>query len=296
MAIKRVRNRQVELKVLLKNRRTCCVCHEPDKAIQLHHIDGNPTHTVEANLAALCLTHHDQATAGLVKGGIGLGVKLSPEEVRVHKTAWENVVTNQAKASPKTASEPKSKQFLRDFEFEVMKIKSEILVTSNQAIVKNRLEYLSQFVIEEFITGIPFRSILLDAYGDMSLRSAGDENISRSLLWAIGDLHVHLAGPEYVAIDRRDKDALLGSLELLETIGSFGVYLIRDPHVVKRTCKILIELAEICTLYKWYDFTTKAKKVLKAVRKECDDVSANELITYRVKEKIKWIEEANKAI
>lgn len=53
----RVTDERVKLRVLLKNKRMCCVCHSPEKGIQLHHIDGNPSETSDANLAVLCLPH-----------------------------------------------------------------------------------------------------------------------------------------------------------------------------------------------------------------------------------------------
>ena len=102
---KRVNNQQLTLKVLLKNKRMCCVCHSLDRAVQVHHIDGNPANTVENNLAVLCLSHHDQATAGLVKGNVGLGVKLSPIEVQEHKSAWEKAVANELTPQQRTAIE-----------------------------------------------------------------------------------------------------------------------------------------------------------------------------------------------
>lgn len=298
MVVKRVRNRQVDLKVLLKNRRTCCVCHVADKAIQLHHIDGNPANIRESNLAVLCLSHHDQATAGLVKGKVSLGMKLSLYEVRMHKEAWEGVVTRQAQSKKfaSSASQTKSRQFLLDFEFELMKIKNEILTAASRAIVTARLKYLSQFVMEEFITGIPFRTRLIGAYADLALRSVGDETILLSLLPVVRDLHVHLVGPGFVAMDRREEKALSDTLDLLETIGAFGVYMIRSPQVVKQTCKVLIELAEICLFYERADLVRKVLGALKTIRKECDDMSTTELSTHRVKDKIKYVEEALEAV
>ncbi len=54
----------VELAVLTKSRRRCCVCFGLDhdsaeKRGQLAHLDGNPANNKEDNLAFLCLKHHD---------------------------------------------------------------------------------------------------------------------------------------------------------------------------------------------------------------------------------------------
>ena len=103
----RVQDQRVKVLVLLKNKRACCICHVPAKAIHLHHIDGDHSNAVEKNLAVLCLSHHDQATAGLNEGQVGLGVKLTPDEVRAHKVAWETAVSAELKTIRKTIPQTK---------------------------------------------------------------------------------------------------------------------------------------------------------------------------------------------
>lgn len=68
--------------VLMANRHACCVCQKP--RVQLHHIDGDPSHNDPANIAALCLDHHDMASMVL-----GLTKKLQPDHVRRYKEQWE---------------------------------------------------------------------------------------------------------------------------------------------------------------------------------------------------------------
>ncbi len=77
----------VERAILLGNRHACCVCQKP--RVQLHHIDGNPSHNDPSNIAALCLDHHDMATMQ-----IGLTKKLQPNEVRNYKQNWEKRCRN----------------------------------------------------------------------------------------------------------------------------------------------------------------------------------------------------------
>jgi len=68
--------------VLIKNRHSCCVCGS--HAVQVHHINSKPTDHREANLAVLCVPHHDQATK------VGhLTAKLTPPQVRRYKKKWE---------------------------------------------------------------------------------------------------------------------------------------------------------------------------------------------------------------
>jgi hypothetical protein len=107
---KEVYEEKTSLRVLLKNRRCCCVCHLFERAVQIHHIDGNRRRTVEANLAVVCLEHHDQATAGLRKGAFGLGAKLTPDELRLHKSAWESVATAGMNRPRRSLSATKKRQ------------------------------------------------------------------------------------------------------------------------------------------------------------------------------------------
>jgi len=56
------------IEVLYASNRTCCVCGERGKIIQIHHIDENPSNNVFENLAVLCLECHHNTQ---IKGGFG---------------------------------------------------------------------------------------------------------------------------------------------------------------------------------------------------------------------------------
>ena len=64
--------------------RTCCVCTEPGKAVQIHHINEDPSDNALQNLVVLCLECHNQTQ---LKGGFGR--HLSPELIRKYKSEWE---------------------------------------------------------------------------------------------------------------------------------------------------------------------------------------------------------------
>lgn len=70
--------------VLLANRHACCICHKFQ--VQIHHIDEDPSNNEAANLAVLCLEHHDLAS---MKGS--LSRKLSAKEIREFKRQWETL-------------------------------------------------------------------------------------------------------------------------------------------------------------------------------------------------------------
>jgi hypothetical protein len=82
--------------------RTCCVCRERRRPIQLHHIDGDPGNSVEENLAVLCLDCHRETQ---IRGGFDR--KLDALQVRLYKDDWINIVKakrNQENAPVTTAN------------------------------------------------------------------------------------------------------------------------------------------------------------------------------------------------
>lgn len=60
--------------VLFASDRTCCVCRERGKAIQIHYIDENSSNNVFENLAVLCFEHHNDTQ---IKGGFGRTLNAS---------------------------------------------------------------------------------------------------------------------------------------------------------------------------------------------------------------------------
>lgn len=74
----------VTAQLLFQNRHRCCICHKPRKAVQIHHIDGNPSNNAPENLAVLCVDHHSQ-----VSSRQGFGKDYSQREVTLFKESWE---------------------------------------------------------------------------------------------------------------------------------------------------------------------------------------------------------------
>lgn len=76
-------------KVLFASDRTCCVCREPGKRVQIHHIDDDPSNNEHSNLSVLCFEcHGDTQTTG------GFGRQLDAEQVRLYRDDWHQIVTN----------------------------------------------------------------------------------------------------------------------------------------------------------------------------------------------------------
>jgi|GEM_PF-778456 len=69
--------------ILYMSNRTCCVCTEPGKPVQIHHIDEEPSNNSVANLAVLCLHCHEETQ----KTG-GFGRKLDSAQVFKFREEW----------------------------------------------------------------------------------------------------------------------------------------------------------------------------------------------------------------
>jgi len=78
--------------------RTCCVCRENGKPVQLHHIDEDPSNNDLSNLAALCLDchHQTQLTGGFAR-------RLDSEQVLLYRDDWNRMVAG--RRAPRDRSE-----------------------------------------------------------------------------------------------------------------------------------------------------------------------------------------------
>jgi 5-methylcytosine-specific restriction endonuclease McrA len=73
--------------VLFQADRTCCVCRDRSKRVQVHHIDDDPSNNEERNLAVLCLEcHGDTQTSG------GFGRRLDADQVILYRDDWTESV------------------------------------------------------------------------------------------------------------------------------------------------------------------------------------------------------------
>ncbi len=86
--------KELALQVEFASDRICCVCHEPNKAVQLAHIDDDPSNNDFDNLALLCLDCHSQAhTRG------GFGRNLTADLVRKYNADWRKQISENSTRS-----------------------------------------------------------------------------------------------------------------------------------------------------------------------------------------------------
>ncbi len=84
--------------VLFASDNTCCVCRERGKAIQIHHIDENPSNNVPENLSVLCLECHYKTQ---IKGGFGR--RLDAPVVIKYRDEWLERVKRRRNLADETA-------------------------------------------------------------------------------------------------------------------------------------------------------------------------------------------------
>lgn len=87
------------VKVMYASNRTCCVCTERGKHVQIHHIDGNSDNNVFENLAVLCTQCHDEAH---LRGGTTR--RLTSKTVIEFRDNWLKRVRDRRKKSDEMAA------------------------------------------------------------------------------------------------------------------------------------------------------------------------------------------------
>jgi hypothetical protein len=95
----------IATEILFLSDRTCCVCCERNRPIQIHHIDGDPSNSAIENLAVLCLTcHHDTQVRG------GFSRKLDAPQILRYKADWLERVEKQRNSKHPPALEESSSE------------------------------------------------------------------------------------------------------------------------------------------------------------------------------------------
>ena len=92
--------KEVAAKVLFMANRTCCVCRQEGKPVQIHHVDDNPANNVTGNLAVLCFDCHRETQ---IQGGFDR--KLDAEQVALFRDDWYALVSQRRAAHTQQSSD-----------------------------------------------------------------------------------------------------------------------------------------------------------------------------------------------
>lgn len=77
----------------------CCVCKRPKVGLELHHIDGDSSNTVDENLAVLCVEDHDRHHRPSQYKRVR-HLDLGPEAIVEQKRSWEAFVADARTEAP----------------------------------------------------------------------------------------------------------------------------------------------------------------------------------------------------
>lgn len=80
--------------------RTCCVCRDRGKRVQIHHLDEDHANSVADNLAVLCFDCHDQTQ---LRGGFGR--RLDAHQVKQYRDDWESRVRQRRDEADRLATD-----------------------------------------------------------------------------------------------------------------------------------------------------------------------------------------------
>ena len=78
---------ELAAEVMFASDRTCCVCRDPNRKTEIHHIDGDPSNNDFANLAVVCKDHQSEAHTNHA-----FARNLTPDIVRKYNESWRAIV------------------------------------------------------------------------------------------------------------------------------------------------------------------------------------------------------------
>jgi hypothetical protein len=88
-------------RLLKANANKCCVCKRTGIGFNFHHIDGDPSNTIDKNLAVLCVEDHDRHHRPGKYQLASKHLELGAEELVRLKRSWEAFVSEANQPAPK---------------------------------------------------------------------------------------------------------------------------------------------------------------------------------------------------
>jgi hypothetical protein len=257
-----------EVEILFKNDRTCCICKDKSKGVQIHHIDENPSNNSLDNLSVVCTYDHDEIHK---KGGVTKGI--SQGLLKKYKYSWEDTVR---KERLKNNKPQKSLIGLEKvlFEFEIRKVAYEILSIEddNTVLINQKMEFLLSLHLFEDLT-----KIILDALRNIvTLSSIIDTNKSSIIGERIHHFFWHLVGPENVRITSKDMTNLKEGIAILGTLGGFSGQFNKN---IKTISSVVTSFDYILNISIWYNLKDIARITIKEINeviKACEETYDDE--------------------
>ncbi len=136
-------NDETSAQVLYNSDRTCCVCNERGKAIQIHHIDETPSNNSLLNLAVVCFQCHEETQ---IKGGFSR--KLNAAQVKKYRDEWVHRVEQRRKNADEIVS-------LKTIEGHIGKINEEESIGAEILVQQYEVDFeINEHEVKRFINYI----------------------------------------------------------------------------------------------------------------------------------------------
>ncbi|MBN8913085.1 MAG: HNH endonuclease [Rhizobiales bacterium] len=87
-------------RLLSRNAHRCCVCKASGVGLELHHVDGDPSNTTDANMAVLCVTDHDRHHRASAYRAVN-HMELTAAAIGGCKLSWEAFVAEARTTNPR---------------------------------------------------------------------------------------------------------------------------------------------------------------------------------------------------
>jgi len=271
MREKLLKTKQAE--ILFQNRHTCCICHDRNKDVQIHHIDNNNSNNNLKNLAVLCLDCHSKVT-----GKRGLGKSYSELELKRYKQEWEVFMKREVGLSSfqKPRNIPKIEKQL--FVFEIKRIIYQMISTddSNKEFLDKGFETLWNISLLENVQ----KEIIEHLQYTFSLTAISQTNKPITLANALPQFFNYLGNPQKVKLTKSDQSNIMVAIETIEFCHNLSVKENKNYKILSSFKTCLSDFIQIAIRYKSVKIFRKAIKVL-------DEIRESTITLYHKKDK-KW--------
>lgn len=250
---KKIRS-EIETEILFNSDKTCCICKDPNKGGQIHHIDEDPGNNDPSNLIVVCTHHHDEIhkKSTITKG-------FSPNLLRKYKRIWEQTVREKRPQGHDPLRSPSGIEKTL-FEFEIRRVAYEIVALSDDDIdeINQRLDFLHTIYLLEDLH--EYTKQILDNLSQIAIVTGlKGGNKCCLIVDKTYDFFLHLPGREEFEIPKEDIDNLATAIRIIGIIGQFSAEFGRDTEVVKSVTRAFGSIWDILI---WYDLGSHALFIL----------------------------------
>jgi hypothetical protein len=248
-----------EAEILFLNRHACCICHDKNRDVQIHHIDGNNSNNNISNLAIMCLDCHSKVT-----GKRGLGKRYSELEVKRYKQEWETVVKKEFRLPLLTKSK------------EVPKIEKQLFIYEIKRMIYQMIS-ADDFKKDYFDKGFETLwniSLLEDIQKEtieqlqyaFSLTAISQTNKPIALANALPQFFNYLVGPREIKLRKSDEKNILEAVETIEFCHNMSVEQNKKYKILKSFKTCLSDFIQISIRYKNPKIFRKAITIINEIK------------------------------